>query len=176
MHAIRVASAAVLGACALAVSTPPAVAAESDVTPFGFSVLPSTITAGGQVALQIDRSSGGCKGAVTITSGIFDSVHIAAHRSSAMTTVDYDVKVGAVYQVTFTCDGASGSTGLTVAGLRQASPTPAPHPVPGGVRAGAGGTVAGFDIKEIGLGAALIAASVGAAYHFSRRRSGEDGA
>jgi hypothetical protein len=43
------------------------------------------------------------------------------------------------------------------------------------VHAGEGGTVAGFDLKEIGLGAALIAGSVGAAYHFSRRRTGEDG-
>ncbi|MFE7649429.1 hypothetical protein [Streptomyces phaeoluteigriseus] len=176
MRAIRVASAALLGACALTVSTPPAVATERDVTPFGFGVLPSTIAAGGRVTLQIDRSNGGCEGAVTVTSGIFDSVRIAAYRSSATTTVDHDVRVGAVYQVTFTCDGVSASAGLAVAGLRPASPTPAPHPVPRGVRAGAGGNVAGFDIKEIGLGTALIAGSVGTAYHFSRRRSGEDGA
>ncbi|MEV6617375.1 hypothetical protein AB0N31_26675 [Streptomyces sp. NPDC051051] len=176
MHAIRAASAALLGLGALALPAQPAVAADGGgTTPFGFSVLPSTITAGGQVTLRIDRSNGGCKGDVTITSGIFDSVRIAAHRSSTTTTVDFDLKVGAVYRVTFTCDGASGSTGLTVAGSRPVTPTPVPDAVPRAVRAGAGGTVAGFDLREVGLGAALVAGSVGAAYHFSRRRAGEDG-
>jgi hypothetical protein len=42
------------------------------------------------------------------------------------------------------------------------------------VHAGEGGTLAGFDLKEIGLGAALIAGSLGVAYHFSRRRTDED--
>jgi hypothetical protein len=42
------------------------------------------------------------------------------------------------------------------------------------VHAGEGGAVAGFDLKEIGLGAALIAGSLGVAYHFSRRRTDED--
>ncbi|MFD4688656.1 hypothetical protein ACFWO0_39025, partial [Streptomyces sp. NPDC058461] len=58
MHAIRVASAAVLGVGALALSTAlsaPASAAEGDVTPFGYSVSPTTIAAGGQVTLRIDR-------------------------------------------------------------------------------------------------------------------------
>ncbi|MCZ9344716.1 hypothetical protein NGM37_43910, partial [Streptomyces sp. TRM76130] len=44
-----------------------------------------------------------------------------------------------------------------------------------GVRAGEGGTVAGFDLRNIGLGSLLVAGSVGAAYHLSRRRPGEDG-
>ncbi|QKW24711.1 hypothetical protein HUT11_33380 [Streptomyces seoulensis] len=44
-----------------------------------------------------------------------------------------------------------------------------------GVRAGEGGTIAGFDLKEIGLGTALIGGSVGAAYCLSRRRTGEEG-
>ena len=88
-----------------------------------------------------------------------------------------------MYQVTFTCDGASGSTGLTIAGGRPHHPTPVPvdpTAVPvnpsRGVHAGEGGSLAGFDLKELGMGAALIAGSVGAAYHFSRRRTGEDGA
>ncbi|MEU8649817.1 hypothetical protein [Streptomyces sp. NPDC048737] len=175
MHAIRVASAALLGLGALALPAPSAVAADGGTTPFGFSVLPSTITAGGQVTLRIDRNNGGCKGDVTITSGIFDSVRIAAHRSSATTTVDFDIKVGAVYRVTFTCDGVSGSTGLTVGGARPGTPTPVPDAVPRAVRAGAGGTLAGFDLREVGLGTVLVVGSVGAAYHFSRRRAGEDG-
>ncbi|MGX4688334.1 hypothetical protein [Streptomyces sp. JNUCC 63] len=44
-----------------------------------------------------------------------------------------------------------------------------------GVRAGEGGTIAGFDLKEVGMGTALIAGSVGAAYYLSRRRTGEEG-
>ncbi|MGV9559252.1 hypothetical protein [Streptomyces sp. NPDC003522] len=174
MHAIRVASAALLSLGALALPAPSAVAADG-TTPFGFSVLPSTIVAGGRVTLRIDRGDGGCKGDVTITSGIFESVRIAARRSSATTTVDLDVRAGAVHRVTFTCDGVSRSTGLTVAGARPVTSTPVPDAVPRAVRAGAGGTVAGFDLREIGLGAALVAGSVGAAYHFSRRRAGGDG-
>ncbi|MET9144282.1 hypothetical protein [Streptomyces sp. NPDC004042] len=44
-----------------------------------------------------------------------------------------------------------------------------------GVRAGGGGTVAGFDLKEVGMGTALITGSVGTAYYLSRRRTGEEG-
>ncbi|GAB1326179.1 hypothetical protein [Streptomyces sennicomposti] len=44
-----------------------------------------------------------------------------------------------------------------------------------GVRAGEGGTIAGFDLKEIGMGTALIGGSVGAAYYLSRRRTSEEG-
>ncbi|MHC3467495.1 hypothetical protein ACYF6T_02160 [Streptomyces sp. 7R007] len=172
MRAIRVASAALLGAGALVCSAPAAVA--GNVTPFGFSVLPSTIAAGGQVTLQLDRD-GGCRGAATVTSAVFDTVTIAQGRSSATAKVDWDAKPGAVYQVTFTCDGVSGSTDLTIAGGRPVGPTPVPNPHRG-VHAGQGGSIAGFDGKEIGLGAALIAGSVGAAYHFSRRRTGADGA
>ncbi|MFJ6982999.1 MULTISPECIES: hypothetical protein [unclassified Streptomyces] len=175
MHAIRVASAAVLGVGALALSTAlsaPASAAEGDVTPFGYSVSPTTIAAGGQVTLRIDRERGGCKGAATITSGIFASVRIAADRSTATTSIDYDVRAGTAYRVNFSCDGVSGSTDVTVAGDRPATTAP----VPRGVQAGEGGSLGGFDAKEIGLGAALIAGSLGTAYHFTRRRSSEDGA
>ncbi|MFE9172635.1 hypothetical protein ACFYNZ_24690 [Streptomyces kebangsaanensis] len=44
-----------------------------------------------------------------------------------------------------------------------------------GVRAGEGGTIADFDLKEVGMGTALVAGSVGAAYYLSRRRTGEEG-
>jgi hypothetical protein len=43
-----------------------------------------------------------------------------------------------------------------------------PHPGEGGA--------GGFDLHEIGLGAALIAGSLGVAYRFSRRRAGGDDA
>jgi len=85
--------------------------------------------------------------------------------------------------VTFSCDGAAGSTDLTIVGGRPHQPTPVPinpTPVPvnphRGVHAGEGGSIVGFDLKEIGTGLALITGSVGAAYHVSRRRSGEEGA
>lgn len=174
MRAIRVASAALLGLSALTFSAPAAVA-KGDVTPFGFSVLPSTIAAGGQVTLLLERDNGGCKGSATVTSAVFDTITIPSNKSQATAVVDWDAKPGAVYQVTFTCDGVSGSTGLTIAGGRPVGPTPVPIYPGRGVHAGEGGSLAGFDLKELGLGAALIAGSIGAAYHFSRRRTGEDG-
>jgi hypothetical protein len=85
-----------------------------------------------------------------------------------------------VYDVQFECDRSSGTARLTIAGGRPTHhpthhpthyPTHHPHK---GVHAGEGGTLAGFDLKEIGLGAALIAGSLGVAYHFSRRRPDED--
>ncbi|MGC0328229.1 hypothetical protein RKD23_001219 [Streptomyces sp. SAI-170] len=177
MRAIRVASAALLGLSALGCSAPSALAeGDGNITPFGFSVMPTTIAAGGQVTLRVDRDNGGCRGTVTVTSGIFDTVSIHSGHSSASTTVDWEARAGAIYRVTFTCDGVSGSTDLTIAGGRPVGPTPVPLSPPRGVHAGEGGSLAGFDLKEIGLGATLIAGSVGAAYYFSRRRTGEDGA
>ncbi|MFJ5775598.1 hypothetical protein [Streptomyces sp. NPDC093094] len=177
MRAIRrVASAALLGVTALACSAPAAAAkGDPDITPFGFSVLPTTIAAGGQVTLRVDRELGRCRGSVTVTSGIFDTVTIRPGHSSGTAVIDWDVKIGAMYRVTFTCDGVSGSTDVSIAGGRPVVPTPVPL-TPHGVHAGEGGSLAGFDLKEIGLGAALIAGSIGAAYHLSRRRTGDDGA
>lgn len=176
MRAIRVASAALLGITALTCSAPAAVAkSDNTVTPFGFSVLPSTVAAGGQVTLRLERDHGGCKGSATVTSAVFDTITIPSHRSQATAVVDWDAKPGAAYQVTFTCDGVSGSTGLTIAGGRPVDPTPVPLQPGRGVHAGEGGSLAGFDLKEIGMGAALVVGSIGAAYRFSRRRTGEDG-
>jgi hypothetical protein len=174
MRAIRVASAALVGVGALALTAPSAAAyGQGDITPFGFSVLPSTIAAGGRVSLLLDRDDGGCEGPAKVFSAVFDPVIIPPRRSTATAVVDWDAKPGAVYQVTFACDGSSGSTSLTIAGGRPAPLHPMP---PHGVHAGEGGSVAGLDLREIGLGALLIAGSVGTAYHLSRRRSGEDGA
>jgi hypothetical protein len=172
MRAIRVASAALLGVTALTFTAPAAVAGDTNnnITPFGFSVQPSTIAAGGQVSLVL-RRDGGCRGHATVTSGVFDTVTIPQGQSQATATVDWDAKPGAVYQVTFTCDGASGHTDISIATGRTSNPTHEPAPVQRGVRAGVGGSVAGFDLHEIGLGTALIAGSVGAAWYMSRRRS-----
>ncbi|MFH0172733.1 hypothetical protein ACIA6D_01750 [Streptomyces cacaoi] len=177
MRAIRVASAALLGVTALTFSAPAAVASDDDnhyVMSNGYSVLPSTIAAGGQVTLQVDRNASGCRSSVTVSSGVFDAVVIPRGSSSAVVTVDWDAKAGASYRVTFACGGISAVKELTISGGRPGDPT-APYPVPQGVHAGEGGTVAGFDLEEIGLGAALIVGSVGTAYYFSRRRAAEDG-
>ncbi|MDX3380527.1 hypothetical protein [Streptomyces niveiscabiei] len=175
MRAIRVASAALLGAGALAFTAPTAAAGDSNA--FGFSVMPSTIAAGGQVTLSVDRGNGNCGGTVIVSSGVFDTVRIPPDRSQSTATVDWDARPGAAYRVTFTCNGGdSGTAQLTIAGGRGPTQQPYPlYPPNRGVHAGEGGTVGGFDLKELGLGTLLIVGSVGAAYHFSRRRTGEDG-
>ncbi|WP_200305425.1 hypothetical protein [Streptomyces adelaidensis] len=165
MRAIRVASAVLLGVTALSFTAPAAQAAPAgDITSFGFGVLPSTVAAGGQVTLRVDS----CNDKATVSSGVFDTVTIPKGQSSATATVDWDAKPGAVHEVTFQCGNESGQTDLTIATGRPA------HQPTRGARAGAGGTVAGLDLQEIGLGAVLIAGSLGAAWHWSRRRP-EDG-
>ncbi|MFE2532232.1 hypothetical protein [Streptomyces sp. NPDC059371] len=173
MRAIRVASAALLGVTALTFAAPAALAGDGDhgLHPFAFSVQPSTVAPGGQVSLLLKRD-GQCRGTATVTSGVFDTVSIPPGQSSASATVDWDARPGAVYDVTFSCGGASGSTGLTIAGRRPVTPTPVP--LQRGVRAGVGGGAGGFDLKQIGMGTALIAGSVGAAWYLSRRRTSSD--
>ncbi|MFF4345991.1 hypothetical protein [Streptomyces sp. NPDC001530] len=177
MHAIRVASAALLGVTALTFTAPLAaasVADENNVTPFGFSVQPSTIVAGGQVSLLLNRDDGRCKGIATVSSGVFDTVTLRAGQSSARTAVDVDARAGAVYEVTFRCDGVSGHTGLTIGSGRSDNPTVVQVPAQRGVNAGVGGTVDGFDPKEIGLGTALVAGSIGVAWYLARRHDAAD--
>jgi hypothetical protein len=177
MRAIRVASAALLGVTALTFCAPAAVASsDTPVTPFGFSVVPSTVAPGDKVALLLERDHGGCKGSATVMSGVFDTAVIPPRRSQTTVGVDWDAKPGAVYQVKFTCDGVSGTTGLTIDGGRPAGSRPLPLHPDRGVHAGEGGSLAGLDVKELGIGALLIAGSIGAAYHFSLRRTGDDGA
>jgi hypothetical protein len=173
MRAIRVASAVLLGAGALTSCVPAAGAAIR--TDFGFGVEPSTVAPGGKVTLRVERNDA-CRGEAAVNSPVFDLVTIPPEESRATAVVDWDAKRGAVYDVQFECDESSGTARLTIAG---GSPThhPTHHPTRHphkGVHAGEGGTLAGFDLKEIGMGAALIAGSLGAAYHFSRRRTDED--
>jgi hypothetical protein len=269
MRAIRVASAALLGVGALALSAPVILASDSsessdsggggrDGTPFGFRVTPSTVAAGGRVSLHLDRG-GRCRGAATVTSGLFDTISIPSERDSVTATVDRNAKSQASYRVTFNCDGSSASTELSIAGGVSAghgdghtdgrtdehsdedgngrtgdqaaghgdgradgqtgartddgtgsrtdgrtddgtgsrtddttgsrtdgrtdagsgsgeSLNPQPIPPGRGVQAGEGGSIGGFDLQEIGLGAALVVGTVGTAYRHSRRHAGEDGA
>ncbi|MFI9800875.1 hypothetical protein [Streptomyces sp. NPDC052302] len=170
MRAIRVASAALLGFGALA-ATAPAAHASGDDSGFWARVVPSVVEPGGQVRLHAN----GCAQSVTVASGVFDTVVIPRWRTTARVTVDRDAKRGAVYEVSFYCGTFWQSADLRIAGGR-----PDPGHRPGlpdkGVKAGAGGTFAGFDLKEIGLGAALVAGAIGTAYHLSRRRADESDA
>jgi hypothetical protein len=260
MRAIRVASAALLGLGAFALCAPVILASDTAAgggrdgvrasdTSFGFRITPTTVTAGGRVSLHLDRGSG-CRGAATVTSGLFDTVRIPSGRDSGTATVDRTAKSQSSYRVTFNCDGTSASTELAIAGSTQAGRdavhaaghgdgnsegsggtdeqtgggtdsgtdehadsgtgsgtdagthsgsgtdgradgvvdgradtagsgsrqalNPQPLPPGRGVRAGEGGSVGGFDLGEIGFGAALVAASVGTAYRRSRSHAGEE--
>ncbi|MDL5205168.1 hypothetical protein [Streptomyces sp. ALI-76-A] len=170
MRAIRVASAALLGVCALAL-TSPAAHARAESTGFRVGVLPQTVAAGGQVTLRAT----GCHQDVFVSSGVFDDVTIRKGRTTATATVDRDAKPGALYEVTFHCGTFWQNAGLTIAGGRPVEPAPVPVRPSRGVHAGEGGSSAGFDLQETGLGIALIAGSVGTAYHLSRRHAEEDG-
>ncbi|MFC9502991.1 hypothetical protein [Streptomyces sp. NPDC057002] len=184
MRAIRVASAVLLGAGALASCMPTAYAVVR--TDFGFSVEPSTVAAGERVTLRVVRNAA-CRGEAVVSSRVFDLVAIPPRESSARAVVDWDAKPGAVYDVEFICDESSGTARLTIAGGRPTHhPTHQPthhsphHPADHhrhpskGAHAGEGGTLAGFDLKEIGLGAALIAGALGTTYHLARRRTDEE--
>ncbi|MET9551008.1 MULTISPECIES: hypothetical protein [unclassified Streptomyces] len=184
MHAIRVASAALLTATVLTLTIPPASAAvtgdenNNNITSFGFRVTPSTIAAGGQVTLSVD----GCEGDTKVTSGIFDDAHIPKGQTSTTAHVFWDAKPGAMYEVTFDCKGEIGKTDLTIATGRpdnnghqnpdQRNPNQQ-NPVHKGVKAGVGGSFGGLDLHEIALGGALILGAVGTAYYKARRRTGE---
>ncbi|MGI5446520.1 hypothetical protein ACQEVM_12300 [Streptomyces sp. CA-243310] len=216
MGAIRSSATALLSAGATgtalalgALGAPAASAAEAaPITSFGFAITPSTVTPGGQAVLSVS----GCDSAfATASSGVFDTVSIARGQT-ARVTVDRDARVGALYSVSFTCNGETGSADLTIAGgtarpttsstvgvRRTPAPIPPPPPAvaptrtptrtsgvtptrsvsrpasssPGlGVRGGLGGSVAGMDPVELGLGAALVlAGAAGTTYALRRRRS-----
>ncbi|MYS88998.1 MULTISPECIES: hypothetical protein [Streptomyces] len=178
MRAICVASASavLLGVGALTSCVPAADAAVR--TDFDFGVQPSTVGADAQVTLWVERNAA-CEGEAEVSSPVFDAVAIPPEKSSAPARVDADARPGAVYDVEFFCDGSSGTAHLTIAGDQPAH-HPAHHPTrhhrhpSKGVHAGEGGTLGGLDLKEMGLGAALIAGALGTAYHLARRRTDED--
>ncbi|MCT7356968.1 hypothetical protein N4P33_33230 [Streptomyces sp. 15-116A] len=235
MHAIRVASAALLGAGALTLTAAPVAGAETAagappaavsavsaasarwtasaasaasgasvasgvtgatevrgvtglraeggiVTPSRYSVEPAIVEPGDTVTLRVDRSDGACTGHVTVTSALFDTVTIPPRRSTAMTTIDRDARVGARYRVSFTCVTFTETRSLTIGG-----PVSLPTPVdvepgenghgrhPKGVHAGEGGAFAGAGLGTMGLGAVLVAGSLGVAYRLYRRPGEQDG-
>ncbi|MFE2353565.1 hypothetical protein [Streptomyces parvulus] len=174
MRAIPVASVALLGVAALSACVPAGAAVGGHGSTFGFTVTPSTVAPGGEVTLGVGRTDAGCRGRVTVTSPVFDTLTIPRDDYSATARVDREARRGAVYQVTFACKNRTGTADLTIAGGSHHERPGTHHPK--GVHAGEGGSIAGFDVKQIGLGAALVVGSVGVAYHLARRRSGEDGA
>ncbi|MER5532985.1 hypothetical protein [Streptomyces mirabilis] len=191
MHAIRVASAALLGVTALTLSATAALAGNGDgdsdggrdsgrdsgrgnnITSFGFNVQPQSIAAGGRLRLTAES----CDSVARVSSEVFDTVTIPKGQSSATALIDADARAGSAYQVTFQCGNESGHTELTIApgrsGTNYSDPTQVQVPASAqrGVKAGVGGSSGGgFDLKEIGLGTALIAGCVGTAWSMTRRR------
>lgn len=180
MRAIRAASAALLGAAALALTAPVATAAHHGGTSLGFTATPSTVAAGGRVTL----AAPGCRSSGTASSAVFDTVTVP-RGGTAAATVDWDAKAGASYRVTFTCGaGGTQSVTLTVSGGRPtAAPTASPTrtataPVtgatsvaPSGVRGGLGGSVGGVDTIEILAGTALVVVAATGTIYVVRRRA-----
>ncbi|MFJ5833343.1 hypothetical protein [Streptomyces sp. NPDC093089] len=181
MRAIRAASTALLGAAALALAAPTAVA--SDGTPANgprapkaratgdFVVSPSLVAPGGRVTL----SAPGCASTATASAGIFDTVVIAPG-SAATATVDIDAKAGAVYTVSFNCTGGIQDTvDLTITGTPTASPTISATILtpPRGVQGGLGGSMEdGVEPFELAVGGALVVAAATGLVFVVRRRSG----
>ncbi|MDJ0465320.1 hypothetical protein [Streptomyces sp. H27-C3] len=169
MRAIRLASAAALGIAALSLAAPSASADDQKAAaPVRGTITPSTIAAGGQVTLAVP----GCAGNATADSGVFDTTTIPTGTAKAV-SVFTDAKPAAVYTVTFTCNGVTSTSELTIAGgAPTTSSTTAPTTTPTGpARGGLGGSVSGVDSKEIAAGAAMVAVAAGATVYVVRRRT-----
>lgn len=168
MRAIRAASAALLGAAALALTAPTAAFAVNN-TPYDFRVTPSTVAAGGRVTL----TAGGCPSTTTVTSGVFDTVTIPQN-GSATAVVDWDARPGAVYSVQFNCIGRIGTLDLRISGGTSTPTTGSTTIVtPSGVGGGLGGSFRNVRIAEIAAGGALVAAATTATVFVVRRRSAD---
>ncbi|MFE7129230.1 hypothetical protein ACFVIM_00005 [Streptomyces sp. NPDC057638] len=191
MRAICAASAALLGSAALALTAPPAVAADTADTRATalFTVSPSTVAAGGRVAL----SASGCATTATASSAVFDAVTIRPG-TSTVATVDADARPGAQYSVQFTCGSQRGSFNLSIAGsgttptisstaaVRPAvtvtpsptrSATPTATATPRGVRGGLGGTSDGTNSVTTLAGGAMVVVATAATVVVLRRRAGD---
>ncbi|MFG2994909.1 hypothetical protein [Streptomyces sp. NPDC048340] len=193
MGAIRSSATALLSAgaagAALALGVlgaPVSSAAPLPVTSFGFAITPSTVAPGGQVVLSVT----GCNAAfATASSGVFDTVSIPRGQT-VRATVDRDARRGALYSVSFTCNGETGSADLTIAGATSrpttnsttgartgtsngttnGTGTGASRGATLGVRGGLGGSVAGLDPVELGVGAGLVLAAAGGTTYALRGR------
>ncbi|MFF4325040.1 hypothetical protein ACFYZT_00810 [Streptomyces sp. NPDC001591] len=147
MGAIRSSATALLsaGATGLALAlgafgAPAGLAAEeAPATSFAFAVTPSTVAPGGTVTLSVSNCGAS---SATASSGIFDTVTIERGRTVKV-TVDRDARPGALYSVTFTCDGENGSADLTITGgttQPSTSSTSAPRRTPSPTATATSGT------------------------------------
>ncbi|MFF2898785.1 hypothetical protein [Streptomyces sp. NPDC057966] len=170
MRAIGVAPVALLGAAALALTAPFAIAygatsgGASSAT--GFTVTPSVITPGSRVTL----AARGCSTTATAGSGVFDTVTIPAG-GSVSATVDWDARPGASYEVTFNCGTSSDSTaksGLTIAAAP--APTTRSTVAAAGPQGGTGDAVGTTNGVKIAAGAALAVAAAAGGVRVARRR------
>ncbi|MEV7566507.1 hypothetical protein [Streptomyces tanashiensis] len=180
MRAIRAATTALLGAAALALAAPAALAADGAPAtgpraprakaPGDFVVSPAVVAPGGRLTL----SAPGCASTARASAGIFDTVTIAPG-ATASATVDTDAKPGAVYTVLFNCTGGVQDTvALTISGSPTATPTISATILtpPRGVRGGLGGSMAPSSTELAVGGALVLAAASGGAVYAVRRRSG----
>ncbi|MEV6328987.1 hypothetical protein [Streptomyces sp. NPDC051909] len=179
MRAIRAASTALLGAAALALAAPVAVAADGAPAPArqaprakapgDFVVSPGVVAPGGRISL----SAPGCASTATASAGIFDTVTIAPN-SVVTATVDTDAKRGAVYTVSFNCTGGiQGTVDLTISGGTTATATARSTVLvtPRGVAGGLGGSFDATDTWTFAAGGALVLAAAGGLVFVIRRRS-----
>ncbi|MFG2629102.1 hypothetical protein [Streptomyces sp. NPDC048473] len=171
MRAIGVAPVALLGAAALALTAPAAIAyAETSggaSSATGYTVTPSVIAPGSQVTL----AARGCSTTATAGSGVFDTVTIPRGGAVAA-TVDWDAKPGAAYEVTFICNTSPGSTakaGLTV-GAASGAPTTGTPVSSAGAEGGLGGSVDRMNAAEIAAGTALAVVTATGTIYVVRER------
>ncbi|MDT0309937.1 hypothetical protein RM780_23715 [Streptomyces sp. DSM 44917] len=173
------------GATVLGAGAPAALAAEAARparapgqadAPFGFSVSPAAVRPGGAVDLTVTNCT---RYEATAESAVFDRVVLGmpGELQSARTTVDADARVGATYDVTFTCGPESGTAPLTIlaattspspTGTATASSTVLPTR---GARAGVGGTQSGGDTL-LWAGAGVTLTALAAGFVLFRRRAG----
>ncbi|MGI5358682.1 hypothetical protein ACQI4E_25665 [Streptomyces sp. CA-252508] len=180
MRAIGAASAALLGAAALALTAPAPAVASGKYAPGDFAISPSTVQPGGRVVL----TAPGCSGTAMASSGVFDTVTIPAGRS-ATATVDWDARRGAVYTVSFTCAGGTpGTADLSIAPATS-TPTTSSTAVPTvtatrtvtttapsqGVRGGVGGSIGGLNAGQLAAGTGLVVAAATGVVFMLRRRA-----
>ncbi|GAA2454208.1 MULTISPECIES: hypothetical protein [Streptomyces] len=180
MRAIGAASAALLGAAALALTAPAPAVASGKYAPGDFAISPSTVQPGGRVVL----TAPGCSGTAMASSGVFDTVTIPAGRS-ATATVDWDARRGAVYTVSFTCAGGTpGTVDLSIAPATS-TPTTSSTAVPTvtttrtvtttapsqGVRGGVGGSIGGLNAGQLAAGTGLVVAAATGVVFMLRRRA-----
>ncbi|MFJ2115124.1 MULTISPECIES: hypothetical protein [unclassified Streptomyces] len=166
MRAIRATATTLLSVAALALISPTAAAAvDGGAQSFGFTVTPTTAAPGGRVTLAVTN----CATTATASSGVFDTVSIPSN-GSAVATVDWDARAGALYTVTFTCGTTTGRTPLTIAGTSVTPPVTSPI-APGGVRGGLGGSVGGVTTGELAAGTALVVAAATGSVYAARRRA-----